>query len=280
MVHCVRRLLLSMCAALCAAGLSSCLELYSEEMTIHEDLSGEAKVEVTLPDTLIEKFSKVHDEFSPQNIEKRFAGLKGVKLRRYTLAEGRKPKATFEVSFSSLEKLNEAIAANEPASVLAGAFSVTKAADGKRTVERKLGTGTPKMDLPDDSYANYKVHFDTPVEVVGTNSEYYDQPHNDMRYRWPMARIVTIQPVLAATVVRPFPWMWILIAVLALLLVTWFGWLSFGSIRRNLDVKAKARAKALADAEAAAPQEGAPQTQGPRTPQRPGPPRRPGPPGR
>ena len=274
-----------MCAASCALGLSSCLELYNEEMVIHADLSGEAKVTVELPDVLVEKFAKVHEEFSEKNIRKRFDAVKGVKLRSYTLTEGRKPKATFDVAFSSIEKLNEAIAANPPASVLVGTFTIEKKSEGFRVVERTLGTGTPTLALPDDCYALYKTHFEMPVEMLGTNSTQYDQPHNDVRYRWPMSQIVAIKPVMASKVKRPFPWQWVVLAALALLLVTWFGWLAFGSIRKKR-VKAKARAKAKADAAAAAPPvEAAPppsQPQRPGSPQRPGQPqpRRPGPPGR
>jgi hypothetical protein len=272
MIAPLRRILLSIAAASSALVLNSCLELYNEEMTIHPDLSGEAKITVELPDTLVEKYDKVQQEFTVANIEKRFAAAKGVKLRSYTLTEGRKPKATFEISFTSVANLNDAIAANAPASVLAGEFVVTKEAEGYSKIVRTLGKGTPAMDLPSDNFANYKVHFDTPIVVQGTNSEFYDQPHNDMRYRWPMAQIVANQPSIENKIKRPFPWEWIMIAVLALLLVTWFGWLVFGSVKKKMALKARAKA-----AEAAAQGAEEPAARGP---QRPGPPRRPGPPGR
>ncbi len=147
MTDCLRRLALSCAALFRALTLSSCLEQYSEDFVIHSDLSGEATVTVTLPDSLLDKFDKVQTEFSEMNIRKRFDKASGVKLEEYTLTEGRHPEATFHVTFSSLEKLSEAVKENPPAQILVGQFTVTK--DGQHTVvERKLGLGTPTMSLP------------------------------------------------------------------------------------------------------------------------------------
>ena len=265
----LRRIVLPLFAILSCFGLSSCLELYTEEMVIHPDLSGEAVVTVKLPDTLISKFDAVQDEFAPAKIKKRFDAASGVTLKSYSISEGRHPEAVFRVSFSSLEKLSAAAAANSPAQLLIGEFKISTDEDGKRRIERQLGKGKPTAELPADGYANYKIHFDQPMEVVGTNSEYKDTSHGDVRYRWPIATIAEQQPLIVNRTSKALPWLIILISLAVLLLATWIGWLKFGQIQRK---------KKLAASMPVAPPHGAPMPAAPQGPQRPGPPRRPGPP--
>ncbi|HEY2574456.1 MAG TPA: hypothetical protein VGH65_10310 [Verrucomicrobiaceae bacterium] len=223
----MKRLLRRCIAALaCGVLLSSCLEGYDEEMVIYSDLSGRAVVKVNLPDAVLSKFDSVRDEFEPKKIQKRFASLSGVTLERYSLTEGRFAEATFEVSFSSLEKLNAAAAANQPAPMLVGEFVVTKDADGRTIVERKLGLGTATADLPADKYANYKMHFQEPVVVARTDSGFKDASHNDVRYRWKLADISIQKPTMVNKLAKPLPWAWILSGAAALLFGSWIVWLA------------------------------------------------------
>lgn len=238
--------------ALTGAMLTSCLELYDEEMIIHGDLSGSAKVTVKLTDTLVSKFESVRDEFAEAKIRERFAGLNGVKLDKYTLTEGRFPEATFEVSFTSLQKLSAAAEANDPAQLLIGVFNI-KNVNGNIVVERQLGQGKPGAGLPMDKNAVYKMHFQVPVEVVGTNSEYFDKSHSDVRYRWPMANIAAQQPLISARFIKPLPWLQIAIGFVVLCVI----------VRICLSVFRKKKVIAPATTQA---------------PQRPGPPQRPRPP--
>lgn len=252
-----------MLLVLMSAMLTSCLELYDEEMIIHADLSGSAKVTVKLQDTLQSNFDSVRDEFAEGKIRERFSGLNGVKLTSYSITEGRFPVATFEVSFSSLQKLSDAAEGNAPAQFLAGVFKIKKE-NGNIVVERKLGEGKPGMSLPPDKYAIYKMHFNTPVEVIGTNSEYFDKSHSDVRYRWPLATIESQQPLISNRFVNPFPWLKIAIAFVALCLVARIAMMVFSK------PKVVPHKPNMMPGDAAA-------RSAPQTPQRPtGPPKKPG----
>ena len=252
--------------ALTGAMLTSCLELYDEEMIIHADLSGSAKATVKLPDTLITKFDSVRDKFTKEKIQARFAGLSGVQLISYNITAERFPVATFEVSFTSLQKLSAAVEANDPAQFLVGVFNI-KQENGNNVVERKLGEGKPGMDLPSDKNAIYKMHFNVPVEVIGTNSEYFDKSHNDVRYRWTLATIGSQQPLISNRILKPLPWISIAIAFIILCVIA----------RIVMGVLSKRKRHVLATtapvvvAAANVPPK-------PKPPQRPGPPTRPGPP--
>jgi hypothetical protein len=215
-------------AGACVCLLSACLENYEEDMVINADLSGRVVVRVKLPDVLLTKFDAVRAEFAPKNVEKRFDAASGVSLKSYTLTEERFPQATFDVAFSSLDKLSAAAAANPPVQMLVGAFSV-KTADGGRTViERKLGRGKATAELPADKFAQFKMHFQLPVEILSTDSGFKDTSQNDVRYRWSLADIAAQKPVMLNAVETPTQWLWILGGVGGLLVVAWLGWLAFG----------------------------------------------------
>lgn len=250
--------------ALTGAMLTSCLELYDEDMTIYADLSGSAKVTVKLPDTLQSSFDSVRDEFAEGKIRERFSGLSGVKLTSYSITEGRFPVATFEVSFSSLQKLSAAAEENAPAQLLVGIFNIKKE-NGNVIVERKLGQGKPAMSLPLDKYAVYKMHFNAPVEMVSTNSEFFDKKHSNVSYRWPLATIESQQPLISNRFVNPIPWLKIAIAFVVLCLV----------VRIAMTVFSKP--KVIPHTPSVIPENSA--SGAPSAPQRPtGPPKRPGPP--
>lgn len=252
--------------ALTGALLTSCLELYDEEMIIHADLSGSAKATVKLPDTLITKFDSVREEFTKEKIQARFAALNGVTLISYNITAERFPVATFEVSFTSLQKLSAAVEANDPTQFLVGVFNI-KQENGHSVVERKLGEGKPGMDLPSDKYAIYKIHFNVPVEVVGTNSEVFDKSHNDVRYRWSLATIGEQHPLISNRLLKPLPWMGLAIGFVMLCVIA----------RIVMGVLSKRKRHALATT-APVVVAGANTPPLPKTPQRPGTPTRPGPP--
>lgn len=254
--------------ALTGAMLTSCLELYEEEMIIHADLSGSAKVTVKLPDTLMASFDSVRDEFAEGKIHARFADLNGVKLTSYSITEGRFPVATFEVSFTSLQNLSAAAEKNDPAQFLVGVFNIKKE-NGNTVVERKLGEGKPGLSIPLDKNAIYKMHFKVPVEVVGTNSEYFDKSNSDVRYRWSMAAIGSQHPLISNRFVKPPPWLKISVAFVVLCIIA----------RIIMNVLSKRKGKVKIPAPSAKPENAAPGApSAPQVPQRPGPPKRPGPP--
>ena len=250
--------------ALTGAMLTSCLELYDEEMIIHADLSGSARATVKLPDSLVTKFDSVRDEFSEAKIRVRFAGVSGVTLTSYTITEGRFPEATFHVSFSSLEKLSAAAESNAPAQHLVGVFQIKKENENM-VVERKLGEGKPSMELPSDKNGIYKMHFEVPIEVVGTNSEFFDKSNSDVRYRWPLAQITSQQPAMTNRILKPRPWLAIAIGFVVLCVV----------VRIVMGLVSKRKKIASAQSETA--MKTAPDSPpAPQPPQRPGPPNRPG----
>ena len=287
MTDLLRRLAVTCIALSCACGLSSCLDQYSEEMVIHSDLSGEATVTIILPDSLLEKFEPVQKEFSEASIRKRFDKASGVKLEKYTFTEGRHAEVKLEVSFSSLEKLSDAAKDNPPAQMLIGQFSITR--DNKYTVvERQLGVGKPTMSLPNDKNALYKIHFDMPVEISHTDSALFDKSNNDVRYRWSLAELAAQQPLLVNKVMKPLPWLWIAVSVVALIVLAWIIWQQLANKARKKHLAAMNAPQPVAAPVATppppvtpAPGQGPvlpPRPPGP--PQRPGPPRRPGPPGK
>lgn len=208
--------------------LGGCLEGYEEEMVIHSDLSGSATVKVALPDALLSGFDGVHAEFALDRIQKRFGAAKGVKLMGYTLTEGRFPEATFNVAFSSLDALGAAAAANPPAQILVGEFTVKPEAGGRTTIERRLGRGTATMSLPTDKFAIYKTHFRLPVELSNTDSGFKDTSRNDVRYRWSLADIGSQKPSMVNQVVKSWPWAWIFGGAAAVLFSGWVLWMGYG----------------------------------------------------
>ncbi len=207
-------------ALLAALLLSSCLD-YEEELTIHQDLSGEIQAKISLPDTLVTKYAAVGQEFSLDNINKRLKPLSGISLLAYENTGGRKPVVTIKLGFSSISALNQAIAANPPAGVLAGIFTV-KPESGRTTIERKLGEGGSLAGLPEFNYANYKIHFDG--TIAATNSGFYNNHGQDVRYRYKLTELIIQKPVLSTSLSGNIPWLWISIGALVVILASWFGW--------------------------------------------------------
>ena len=221
----LRRLLPTALAIACALSLSSCLD-YDEELTIHNDLSGEVSVVLTLPDTLLSKYEQVGKELERAKIEKRLANASGVQLVRYERTEGgRQPKITMIFKFSSLDKLNDAIAANPPASIWAGQFAVTKEG-GFITIDRKLGVGDAGVELPEYNNLLYKTHFDG--NITATNSPQYNSPAKDVRYRYKLTEMLAKQPLQTTTFAKGWPWMLILGSLAAVGGAAWYGWEYFG----------------------------------------------------
>jgi hypothetical protein len=252
--------------------MSSCIG-YDEELIIHENLSGEASVTLTLPNVLVTKWENVATELEKVNIEKRLDKVSGVKLKSYEKTEGRQPTIRLVIAFSSLEKLNEAIAKNPPAAVWAGQFTITKE-EGKTKVERKLGVGDAGKDLPSGLYALYKTHFDG--TIVATNSKQYNSPAKDVRFRYSLDEMLAQQPVQSTTTAKGWPWTLILICLAAVAGAAWYGWEYFGKKKPG---GAMMPAPAPVSAAPADPKEGEPAPEsGQATPPTAAPPRRPGPP--
>jgi hypothetical protein len=281
-----RRLLAAALAVVAMLSLSSCLE-YDEEMIINSDLSGTALVTLTLPDTLVSKYERLGIELDKEKIEKRLESVSGVSLASYQNSGGRQPKITMEFKFSSLEKLSEAIAANPPAAIWAGQFTVTK--EGKDTkIDRKLGVGDPGNDLPPYNNVRYKTHFNG--KIKSTNSPKFNSPANDVRYDWSLAKLVALQPTQSTTLTKGFPWLILLLVVAAVAAAAWYGWEYFGKKKRLSPLQTPTSGlvppppptvvpEAAAPPPAPAPPPAA-SSPTPPPPQRPGPPqaRRPGPP--
>ena len=254
--------------------LSSCLDYEEQEMVIHDDLSGEAVVKLTLPDVLLTKFSGVLDEFSKEKLEKRFDLVSGVTLAEYVMnSEKRRPELTLHVKFVSLKKLDEALAANPPAAMLAGRFEVTRD-KGLTTIDRKLGTVTPKDGIGEGNYAMYVMRFESPI--AHTNSGFEDGAHYTVRYRHKVDDVISQQPVLSNSIAKPFPWVWILLSLVVVGGGAYFGWQKFGT-RKVIRVVPKEPETPVAPTPEPAPPPPDSPAPGPR---RPGPPmpRRPGPP--
>lgn len=209
---------------LAACSLSSCID-YEEDLTIHEDLSGEATVKLILPDVLIERYASMHEDFKEVNIRKRFKGLDGVRLEGYAIKEGRKPEIELYVKFDSLEKLSKAAAANPPASILVGEFDITKEI-GKVIVKRKLGVGELPVKIQDSSYTIYKCHFDG--SIAGTDSGFFNFHGKDVRYRYQLRDLLAEKPS-QITALRPaIPWPWMALSAAILIGAVWAGWKMFG----------------------------------------------------
>ena len=221
----LRRLLPTALAFACALSLSSCLD-YDEELTIHNDLSGEVSVVLTLPDTLITKYDQICKELERAKIEKRLANASGVQLVRYEKSEGgRQPKITMVFKFSSLEKLNDAIAANPPASIWAGQFAIKKEG-GVITVDRKVGVGNAAVEMPEHNNVFYKTHYDG--KITTTNSPRYNSPAKDVRYQYELSELMARQPTQSTTFAKGWPWLLILGCLAAIGGAAWYGWEYFG----------------------------------------------------
>jgi hypothetical protein len=211
-------------AALCSTLLlTSCLD-YEEELTIHKDLSGEALVTINLPDTLVSKYDAVHSEFTQAKMQQRFDSLSGVKLTGFELTEGRKPVLKMQVNFTSLDKLNEAIAANKPASLLLGQFTITKE-NGQTKIERKLGTGSATSPIASNSYAIYATRYEG--SIFSTHNGIYNAGDSTVRFRSSVENLAATQPVLEAVLVKPFPWGITIGALLVVGGLGWYGWQEF-----------------------------------------------------
>lgn len=215
----------SVFAALAATMLlSSCLD-YEEALVFHKDLSGEAVVTIGLPNSLVSKYDPVHAEFAPAKMQKRFDDLDGVTLESYEVSADQKPVAKLKLKFKSIEKLNEAIAKNPPASIVAGVFTVKKEGD-KTTIERKLGQGETKVDLGDFNNVLYTTHFDG--TIGGTNSGLYNSHGQDVRYRYKLTDLVSQKPLQSTTIVNPKPWAIILLCIVVLAGAAYYGWKLLG----------------------------------------------------
>ncbi len=204
--------------------LCSCLD-YDEEMTINKDLSGEVNVSLTLPDPLLPKYEKVGEAFEEAALRKRFEGLSGVSLESYWKSTDRKPVVKLLIRFSSLEKLNDAIAAHKPASIWGGKFTVTKA-DGKTKIERRVGEGDTLGDLPEHNNLHYKTHYAGSISATNTRS--FDRAHNDTRYRYSLAELLARPDTQETVLANPFPWKWILISLAVLGAGAYYGWEALG----------------------------------------------------
>ena len=214
------RISLAALAATCLLLLSSCLD-YDEDMTIHKDLSGEVFASITLPDSLISSYMKISPEFEEAKLRARFDAMSGVSLVSYSKSTDRRPVVKLHIKFTSLEKLNEAIAANKPAAILGGQFTITKE-DGKTRIVRKLGVGDPLNDLPQSNWIQYKTHFDG--KIAGTNSGFYDQANSDVRYRYKLTELLANLPTQETTLARATPWMWIFICLVVIAAAAYYGW--------------------------------------------------------
>ena len=221
------RLLSSLLALSCAVFLSGCLG-YEEEMTINNDLSGTAKITVTLPDKLDSKLSDVGDAFTEAALTKRFDAVKGVTLVSYTREKDdtRQPQVVLEIKFSSLDALSKAAEANPPAAMLLGKFEITKDETGGKRITRKLGTIAPKEDIKEESYAQYVMHFGKALGY--TNSTRFDGANDTVRFRYKMETMPSLQPEIITVVPKPDIWKWLAICFGSLAVVTFLVWQIYG----------------------------------------------------
>lgn len=222
---------------LIACSLSSCID-YEEDLTVHEDLSGEATVKLTLPDMLIEKYAPLLEDFKEANLQKRFKALDGVKLAGYAIKEGRRPEIELYVKFDSLEQLSKAAEANPPASILVGKFDITKEL-GKIIVKRKLGEGEAPLKLQDNNHIIYKCHFDG--SIAGTDSGFFNFHGKDVRYRYQLKELLAQKPSQVNTLRPAIPWPWIGLSAAILIGAVWAGWKMFGKKLVRVPGKAHVR---------------------------------------
>ncbi len=220
----IRRFLTATFAVATMLSLSSCLD-YEEDMIVNDDLSGQVLVTLTLPDTLISKYEKLGAELEQAKIEKRLENVSGVSLASYQTTGGRQPKITMLFKFSSLDKLSEAVAANPPAAVFAGQYTVTRE-NGVTKIDRKLGVGDLGKDLPEFNTAIYKDHFNG--TIAGTNSGFYNNHGQDVRYRYKLTELLAQQPIQTISLTKSIPWMLILGGLAVLAAAAWYGWEYFG----------------------------------------------------
>lgn len=209
---------------LIACSLSSCID-YEEDLTVHEDLSGEATVKLTLPDMLIDKYAPIQEDFKEANLQKRFKKLDGVKLAGYAIKEGRRPEIELYVKFDSLEQLSKAAEANPPASILVGKFEITKEL-GKNIIKRKLGEGEAPIKTQDNNHAIYKCHFDG--SIAGTDSGFFNFHGKDVRYRYQLQEVMAQNPTQINTLRPAIPWPWIALSAAIIIGAVWAGWKMFG----------------------------------------------------
>lgn len=224
------RLATSFAALAATLMLSSCLD-YEEHLVIHKDLSGEAVVTINLPDGLVSKYEPVIAEFAPARMSKRFEDLDGISLERYEVSEDRKPVAKLHLKFTSLDKLNEAIAKNAPAAIVAGVFTVKKEG-GKTTIERKLGQGEPTAELGEYNNALYTTHFD--ATIAGTNSGLFNSHGQDVRYRYKLSDVISQKPSQITTLIKPLPWAAIFFCLAVLAGAVFYGWKLLGKKKAPL----------------------------------------------
>ena len=270
----IRRFLSAALAVAALFSLSSCLD-YEEDMIVNDDLSGQVLVTLTLPDTLVSKYEKLGAELEQAKIEKRLESVSGVSLASYQTTGGRQPKITMLIKFSSLDKLSEAVAANPPAAVFAGRYTVSRE-NGLTKIERKLGVGDLGKDIPEFNAAIYKTHFNG--TIAGTNSGFYNGFGQDVRYRYKLADLLAQQPIQTTTLSKSFPWMLILGGLVVIAAVAWYGWEYFGKKKPGTSPAPAPRPQPPAGG--GAPGASSSPSATPAAPRRPGPPqpRRPGPP--
>ncbi|CAN5891926.1 hypothetical protein BH11VER1_BH11VER1_00970 [soil metagenome] len=209
---------------LIACSLSSCID-YEEDLTVREDLSGEATVKLILPDMLIEKYASILEDLKEANLKKRFKNISGVTLEGYAIKEGRRPEIQLYIKFDSLEKLSKAAEANPPASILVGKFEVAKEL-GKVIIKRKLGEGEAPLQVQDTNHIIYKCHFDG--SLAGTDSGFFNFHGKDVRYRYQLQEVMAQKPSQVNTLRPAIPWPWIALSAAVIIGAIWAGWKMFG----------------------------------------------------
>ncbi|TLD71769.1 hypothetical protein FEM03_06425 [Phragmitibacter flavus] len=201
--------------------LSGCLD-YEEEMTIKENLSGEARITLTLPDSLVGKFSEVQGQVTAAKIKEHLDKVSGVRLLSHELRQGRQPVVKMVLSFDSLEAWNEAVALHPQAVVLAGKFTKEKTEKGM-VIERQLGGGMALPNgLPDFNFVNYTTKYASPI--VATNSRQLNAHGNEVRYRYQLSELMQQQPMMSTTVEHHLPWLMLVAGSVAALAVLWKVW--------------------------------------------------------
>jgi hypothetical protein len=201
--------------------LSSCVD-YEEELTIHENFSGEARITLTLPDTLVGKFPEAAQEVTAAKIKAHLDKVSGVRLISHEFRQGRKPVVKMLVGFDSLDAWNEAVALQPQAAVLAGKFSRQKTEKGMQ-IERQLGGGMAVPEgMPEFNYVNYTIRLKS--QILSTNSPQFNSHGNEVRYRYPLIQLMEKQPLQSITVEHHLPWGKLIGGTAAALVVLWKLW--------------------------------------------------------
>lgn len=191
-------------------------------MIIHKDFSGELKATVRLPDALNDQFAGIQTKFSEENIQKLFQDLNGITLTQYEFTPGRRAEAKFSMKFKSLERLNEAIQSRPPVSFLLGTVTV-KREDDRAVIERQLGGGDVQANqILSSNTAMYLMKFSSPIKA--TNSGFYNNHGQEVRFRYSLAEIQAQKPILSTTVQIPIPWLWIGLGAIAVFAALWLAW--------------------------------------------------------